>query len=741
MDKKKKNIVKIGIVVGLIPVVFILTVIIITIVSLQRKKELMGYKNANASVVLSMEGELIGKIFTENRTNVTFDRLPDHLIKALIATEDIRFYEHRGTDSRSLLRVFFKTILFNRQTGGGSTITQQLAKNMFGRKRKGAFSILFAKTRESFLAHRLEKIFTKDEILTMYLNTVPFGENVYGIEAASLRYFNKNVENLRTEESAVLVGMLKANNLYNPRLNPGNSLLRRNVVLSQMQKYKFLSRHEADSLRKMKLVLNYSNLETEGPADYFLYQVRKEAEAILEALDSTSGQKYNIEQDGLIINTTLSLKIQTAANKAFRKHLSVMQKRLKRQYSQGSYRKSVNLLVINELERLNLTDKANTVALRQVFDWEGSHADSISVLDSLRQSILLLHAGLIAIDPATGAVLAWAGGIHYKLQPYDQILARRQMGSTFKPILYATAFEQGLRPCDYLANDSIIISGEEDYIPRNYDHTYGGKYSLTGALVHSMNVPSFNLFVKVGFDSLNRLWQNMGFSFKLDNTPSLPLGTAEANLQEVAAAYAVFSNGGYTVKPYKIISIENADGQVIWKNELSGDKRYVLSENAVTYINVILQKAVTEGTGSAIRSVYGLNMPLAGKTGTSQDYTDAWFAAYNPRLVVISRVGASMPSVHFNNSAYGSGSALALPLVALTLTEIQKNADLKRFIAFFPPLIPEIERLMSCPDYKEDTDLDNFLELFRRDRIIYDEKNKRMKRKGSFFKDLFRRRN
>ena len=242
---------------------------------LQSEKELLSYKNASASVVLSENGELIGKIFTENRTNITYDQLPKHLINALVATEDARYFKHKGIDSRSLVRVFFKTILFrNKNSGGGSTITEQLAKNMFGRKNKGPFALFINKTKEAMLARRLEKVFTKEEIITLYLNTVPFGENVYGIDAASRRYFSKTTGTLKIEESAVLIGILKANNLYNPRLYPANAKSRRNIVLGQMQKYKYLTAAQSDSLRKMPLVLNYVNLESAGPADYFLYQVK-----------------------------------------------------------------------------------------------------------------------------------------------------------------------------------------------------------------------------------------------------------------------------------------------------------------------------------------------------------------------------------------------------------------------------------------------------------------------------------
>lgn len=726
--------------VALLPVAFIFIIYIGAISHLQGEKELVNYKNANSSVVLSQEGELIGKIFIQNRTNISYDQIPGHLINALIATEDARFYEHKGVDSRSLLRVFFKTILFNRQSsGGGSTITQQLAKNMFGRKNTGPFAIFINKTKELLLARRLENAYTKNEILTLYLNTVPFGENVFGIEAASHRYFNKNVELLNIEESAVLIGMLKANNKFNPRLNPENAKGRRNVVFYQMSKYKYLDKPVADSLSKLPLLLRYTNKESSGPADYFLYQIKNETKQILENIFAATGKKWNVEADGLVITTTLNLKLQEIANRSFHDHLSEMQKRLNDQYETIAGRNFIGDLVNSELGKYKLTEKADEVALRQVFDWNGSSSDTISVRDSLKNAITLLQAGLLALNPVTGAVKAWVGGIDFKTQPYDQILARRQTGSTFKPFLYAAALEQGVRPCYYLNNDSIVVPGPQDWSPKNYDRTFGGKYSLTGALVHSMNIPTFNLFLKVGFDSLDSLWRNLGFSFTLDNTPSLAIGTAEANIKELSIAYSAFANGGLKITTTDLISIKSPDGQVIWQNEFLADTIRMLSERTCSLINSILQKAVIQGTGSSLSSVYGVNLPLAGKTGTTQDYADAWFVAFNPSLVMISRVGASLPSVHFSNGSNGSGSALALPLVALTLKGIQSDRGLKEsLITPFPELTPDLQREMDCPDFRDKNVFENIINIFKKDKIPYDTSSKKHEpKKKSFFKRLF----
>lgn len=724
----------------LVPITFFIAVYKGAFGHLQTIEELQNYKNASASVVFSSDSMIIGKYFSENRTKISYNQIPIHLINALVATEDARFFDHEGIDSRSLLRVLFKTVLFkNRSSGGGSTITQQLAKNMYGRENFGLLTILINKSKEAFLAHRLEKAFSKEDILTLYLNTVSFGENVYGIEAAAARYFNKKVELLKIEESTVLVGILKANNFYNPRLHPENAKNRRNIVLNQMKKYNYIKVSEADSLSKLPLLQKYSNIEYEGPADYFLYQVKNEAKQILQKIYSETGKEWNIEEDGLIITTTLNLTLQNYANRSFHDHLSIMQKRLNSQYQSTSGKKIIGDLAAKELKRLDLTDRATEVSYQKIFDWNGSVTDSISVIDSLRNTVKLLQAGLLAIDPVTGAVKTWVGGIDFKTQPYDQILARRQLASTFKPILYSVALEDGMNPCEYLDNDSIILSGIEDWSPENFDHSHGGKYSLAGALIKSMNIPTFNLFLKVGFDNLDSLWKRMGFSFTLDNTPSLAMGTAEASIREVAIAFSSFANGGYKITPQTLVSIKTHEGELIWQNEPGETGNRILSERTTRLISAILQKAIREGTGSSMSSVYGVTLPLAGKTGTSQSYADAWFTAFNPSLVIVSRVGASSPVIHFNNGSDGSGSTLALPLVAMTLKKLQMNSHLTlQLISSFPELPPELSDELNCPDFKEKSFLDKFIDNFKKDRISSRKGVlKDGQKKKSFFKRLF----
>jgi penicillin-binding protein 1A len=359
----------------------------------------------------------------------------------------------------------------------------------------------------------------------------------------------------------------------------------------------------------------------------------------------------------------------------------------------------------------------------------------------MKQALLILHAGLLAMDPQTGSVKAWVGGVDFKSQQYDQILAMRQLASTFKPILFAEAFELGLQPCQYLDNDSVPPSGDDEWSPVNYDHTSGGKYSLAGALVHSMNIPTYNLFLNVGFDNLDSLWRKLGFSFALVNTPALALGTAEGSIMETAMAYSAFANGGYRIEPQIIISIKSPDGEIIWQNQFNNQKERVLTERSSLLISAILQKAVREGTGSALGSEYGINLPIAGKTGTSQDFSDAWFTAFNPNLVIVTRVGASSRAIHFNNGSYGSGSTLALPLVALTLKKVQDNDTLvHQLIGLFPDLPADLQGALDCPDFKEKNIVNKFMDLFHNKKIYRNEgtKGSNHKKKG-FFRRLFGR--
>ncbi len=706
------------------------------------ESELREFKNETASLVLAENGKLIGKFFADNRTNVSYDKLPEGLINALIATEDARYFEHEGVDSRSLLRVLVKSIILRQKgAGGGSTITQQLAKNMFGRKNYGPLSMPVNKTKEVILAYRLENIYSKEDILTLYLNTVPFGENVLGIEAAAHRYFNKGVARLNLQEAAVLIGMLKANTYYNPRLYPDHALSRRNVVLEQMEKYEYLSEHQTDSLQNLPLILDYANLDSEGPANYFLVQIRKESERILKDVNRNSDREYDLKKSGLIIETTLDYDLQLLALQAFKSHLGRMQARLNKQYSSGSDKALADRLVDKELKRLNLTAEADVKKKREMFSWKGFYIDSISIRDSIASNLKLLHAGFVVLDPRDGSVRSWIGGIDFRTQPYDQIFAQRQTASAFKPVLYAAALEQGAMPCQYLDNDQIVLEDYENWQPQNYDRSTGGKYSMAASLSKSMNIPTVNLFFQQDFEVLNTTWKGLGFTQELLNKPSTALGTTTASLYEMAIAYGTFANGGEAVEPVFIKAIRASDGTLLYQDPKIISRDRILKDSSVELLTAMLQKAVREGTGASLKSVYGVEMPLAGKTGTSQDYGDAWFLAYNPEMVVATRVGATYPVIHFNKGSNGSGSALALPLVAKTLQGVQKNRSLKRkYFKSFDTMTDENSFALNCNDYVDDSEFEKFFDdFFAKKSTTFEKASKKAKRKNkkSFFKRLF----
>ena len=517
-------------------------------------------------------------------------------------------------------------------------------------------------------------------------------------------------------------------------------LQRRNVVLAQMEKYAYLSSEETDSLQALPLQLDYANLDSEGIANYFLARVKKKALNIIEAYNQKNGTKWDLNKDGLIINTTLNYQLQKNALSAFASHLAKMQKQLNKQYQSGASRKTLYQLAKKQLPK-GSSDVARPMEL---FSWDGFYTDSITVLDSIAYNLKLLQAGLIGLNPKSGEIMAWVGGIDFRTQPYDQVLAQRQMASSFKPIIYAAALEEGLQPCDYLDNEAIILSDYENWSPENYDHSTGGNYSMAGALSKSVNIPTVNLYFLTGFEAVDYLWKKMGFSARLKNTPATSLGINEASLLETSVAYAAFANNGNHVEPRLLLSIESPDGEVIYQAPTAPIKERILAESTSELINAMLQKAIDNGTGIAMRSTYGVNIPLAGKTGTSQNYSDAWFIGYNPDIVIATRVGASTPLIHFNSGTYGSGSRLALPLTALTLQESQKNKSLKKEInAPFPMLTPELISLLDCPDYQEDSYFENLFEQFRKETTTEKKKvkkaqRKKKKKKKSLFERIFK---
>jgi len=667
---------------------------------LPNKTELGKITNEEASLVLSSDGTLIGKYFAENRTNIKWDDLPVHLVNALIATEDKRFFEHNGIDSRSYFRVFFRTILMgDRSSGGGSTITQQLVKNLYGRKYHSILSMPVSKLKEAIIASRMEDVFSKNDIILLYLNSVPFGEEVYGVEAAAKRYFDKSARELNVQESATLVGMLKANSYYNPRLNPGHALKRRNQVLELMKQQAYLSEQQSDSLKNTKVVVKYTNYKLDSQTAYFVYQVKKRATNIIDKINKTDDNPYNIDKDGLRIYTTLDIDLQTIANASANKQIKKMQALLDKQLK---YRNFKSRWLKNDHKNIANDDRWKEVDKREVFTTEGMETLEISKIDSLWHYYKMLNASVLAINPKNASVLVWRGGNNFRYLPYDLVMAKRQMASTIKPFIYAAALENGSTPCDYLDNYQKEYEGYEDWKPENYDHSSDEdiQVAMWYALSHSMNLPTVDMYFNTGHKNVADLCRRVGLDAPFEETPAMALGTIDASLYEIVKAYSTFANDGYL--PNDLVMIEkitDADHNIIYSNkDVLMEK--VISPEVCEQITNMLTMAINQGTGTKIRNTYRINANLAGKTGTAQNYSDAWFLSYTPDIVIGTWVGASSPKLHFSGGL-GSGSSLALPISGNLISEIEKKSDLRnKYLSDFNlPL--EIKEATDCDAYRE----------------------------------------
>lgn len=642
--------------------------------------ELKKIRNNTATNIYSVDNKLLGRYYHQNRTNVRFEDIPDHLIKALVATEDVRFFKHKGLDFRSTIRVLVKTMMmFDRSSGGGSTLSQQLAKNLYGRGNHGIFTIPVAKIKEIILARRIEKLYSKEEILELYLNTVSFGENTYGIETASIIFFGKQPSELKIEESAVLVGLLKANTSYNPRMNKDASLKRRNIVLGQMHKYGFLKNAEVDSIKKIPVSIKYRKLtNTEGPAPYFREYVRKECSRILENSKRQDGSSYNLYTDGLKVYTTLNSTMQYYLEEAVDNHMSKLQiifdKHWKGeepwiadpnlamlQIKQSSTYKS---LIKRGLSHNDAISAMKVPHQTEIFTWEGVKDTIMSSMDSLLHHFKLLQIGSIVMNGRNGDILAWVGGINYKYFKYDHVTSKRQTGSTIKPIVYASALRSGIKPCDFFENDSVVYEDYDNWTPKNSDDGYGGYYSVKGALANSINTVSVKLLMQAGIDSTIQLAEDFGIESYLPPVPSMALGTGEVSLYEMVKSYTVFLNNGKNIESRIIRRIEDSNGNVLYSDPSHEPKDTVINEDIANTVLEMMKGVVDHGTASGLRTIWGFEGDFVGKTGTTQNNTDAWFIGMNPKIVAGVWVGGDNPVVRFKTTTYGQGAYSALPVFA-----------------------------------------------------------------------------
>ncbi len=686
------------------------------------KKELSNFQYQMASEVFTADSILIGKYYLYDRQPVSFEEFPEHLKQALVSIEDERFYDHSGIDFKSLIRVGFKTILLSDDSsGGGSTLTQQLAKNLYPRKERNKTNIVVDKIKEMIIAKRLEKIFSKDEILTNYLNTVSFGDNTFGIESAALKFYNSRTKDITTAQAATLVGMLKATYGYNPRLFPERSLSRRNLVLSAMHSNNYISEKQVYQFTHEKLDLDYREFDyNAGIAPYFREEVRK---AMLRwiADKNNNGYDYNLYTSGLKIYTSLNYKMQKLAEEVMVVHMTKLQNDFEKSYGKNApWIKDKKLMQkiakrtssFKELKKTGFSHEQIIDSLskdnrkRNFIDWQGDNEVTASTMDSIQHYTKFLNTGSLTVDPNNGDILVWIGGINFKQYKYDHISqSKRQVGSTFKPIVYTAALEQGVAPCTYFSAEEVEYDNLKGWTPGNSgdkDEAYLN-YSMEEGLSNSVNTIAVKVLEKAGINNVLKMAKEMGINEKLPNEASIALGTGEIKILDLAQAYTSYANNGKYIKPNLIKRItDNKDSVLVeFKSDLSSEAAF--SEETGQIMIEMMKSTVNSGTASRLRKTYGLKNDMAGKTGTTQNNKDAWFVAITPSLVHLTWVGLDQHEIGFSNTSIGQGANAALPMFGLWMKELNQNKDFDKYTKKnFPKPSASVIDALNCDPIKRD---------------------------------------
>lgn len=673
-------------------------------------------KSNQATEVLAQDGRVIGTYFTKNRSIVSYNEISPNVLNALIATEDIRFLSHSGIDFKRTFTIFFYNLIGKRQ--GGSTITQQLALNMFSEegRQRNVFKRLIQKFQEWVVAVKLERNYTKQEIITMYLNTVDFGNQAFGIKSAARVYFNTTPDKLTVTESATLIGMQRGITRYSPTKNPERSFERRNTVMALMVKADMLTDQQFEQEKAKPLGLHFNPATVnEGIAPYFRSVVKSDVKSILaeRSILKADGTPYDLDRDGLTIVTTLDYDMQRYAEEAQSEYMRLLQKEFIDSWKGRNPFKGMELQINQGIRRSDrykslqlegktdeeITTDFNTPSKLTIFTWKGNIDTVMRPIDSVKYYKMLLRNAMMAMDPQTGFVKAWVGGINFEHFKYDQVkTGTRQVGSTAKPFTYAVAIENGYSPCYTVDNVPVTIKtpGSPDWTPRS-DNTIAGKITLQTALANSQNYVTAYLMNIVGPTAVANQIKRMGVTSDVPAFPSISLGSFDASVYDMVGAYSVFANKGYWTKPVYILQIKDKNGIVLFQNKAI--PKAAMNEEIAYVMTRMLRSVVKDGTGRRLGWKYGINTPIGGKTGTTSANSDGWFIGITPDLVAGVWTGCEDRAFHFTSTRQGEGANTALPIFAGFMKRIYANTKIKISKADFAPPNKPLSIVMDCGQY------------------------------------------
>lgn len=676
-------------------------------------------KSNEATEIMSEDGKVLGTYFVKNRSNVNYNQISPNVVNALIATEDVRFRSHSGIDFKRTFTIFFYAMMGKKQ--GGSTITQQLALNLFSEegRQKNYFKRIIQKFQEWVIAVKLERNYTKEEIITMYLNTVDFGNQAYGIKSAARVYFNTTPDKLTVPQAAVLVGIQRGITRYSPTKNPDRALTRRNTVMALMVKADLLTAEDFDSVKDKPLGLRFTPATTnDGIAPYFRAVLKTEVKKILEERSITkNGIPYDLDRDGLKITTTINYDMQVYAEEAQKEYMKVLQQQFSNSWKgRNPFKgKDIEMVIDQGVKRsdryksLKLEGKSdeeisadfNTPARLTIFTWKGNIDTLMKPIDSVKYYKLLLRNAMMAMDPKTGYIKAWVGGINYEHFKYDQVkMGTRQVGSTAKPFTYAVAIENGISPCLSVPNVPVTIStpGSPDWTPRS-SGTLPGNITLLKALANSQNYIAAYLMNIVGAEAVAIEAKKMGITSDVPAVPSICLGSFDASVYDMVGAYSVFANKGTWTQPTYILKIEDKNGIVLYDSKPT--IKVVMNEEIAYVMTRMLRGVITGGTGWRLAGKYGVTAPIGGKTGTTQNNSDGWFMGISPDLVTGVWTGCEDRAFHFTSTRDGEGANSALPIFAGFMKRIYANPGLRVSRADFEPPKDGVSIVYDCNNYIE----------------------------------------